>query len=354
MNDASRIALSCPPFAALGSRSPGVALIRAELRSIMKTLFRFVITVLATLTAGTSAAWAVTFQQGDVFAAIGSGRVQHYNSSLTLLETLNTGRGGWTTGMAFDSAGNLYVTNFSDGSISKFDNSGTLVNATFVSGINMAPESIVFDAAGNFYVGTADGNRDILKFSSTGSLLANYNVAVEDRGADWIDLASDGKTMFYTSEGYKVKRFDVSTNTQLADFATLNARPAFALRLLDDGGLLVADAVNIARLNAAGATVQLYDVAVHNSWFALNLDPDNTSFWSGDSSTGQFHKFDIATGAHLASKNTGAGANALFGLTVYGEKTQAVPTPDAGATLLYVLLAIPGFVALHFRRRKAA
>ena len=61
---------------------------------------------------------SVPFRRGDVFAAVADGRVQHYDSSGTLLGTLNTGLDGFTTGMATDSAGNLYVTNFSQGVVS--------------------------------------------------------------------------------------------------------------------------------------------------------------------------------------------------------------------------------------------
>ena len=61
-----------------------------------------------------------------------------------LKQTLSTGRGSTTTGMAFDVNGNLYVTNFEDQSVSRFDKSGNLLG-TFGGGYNLQPESIVFD-----------------------------------------------------------------------------------------------------------------------------------------------------------------------------------------------------------------
>ena len=70
--------------------------------------------------------------------------------------------------------------------------------------------------------------------------------------------------ILYTSEGRQVKRFDVFNNGQLDDFANLGNAGGpnfrlFALRLLPDGGLLVADKGNIKRLNSVGTVVKEYD-----------------------------------------------------------------------------------------------
>ena len=275
---------------------------------------------------------AAPFQEGDVFAAVGNGRVAQYDENGAFKDILDTTRGGFTTGMAFDSNDNLYVTNFTDRSISRFNSSGTLTESQFVTsptGAN-SPESIVFDADGNFFVGHADGNADVAKYDSAGTLLDTFRVAIEDRGSDWIDLAADQKTLVYTSEGFEVKRFDTDTKTQLSDFATLADRPAFALRLLEDGGALVADSVNVKRLDSSGTTIQTYDVAGNNGFFALNLDPDGSTFWSGDQFTNDLFQFDIASGnlVQTIDTNLNVGSSQLFGVTVLGERTVALPPPS--------------------------
>ncbi len=184
---------------------------------------------------------------------------------------------------------------------------------------------MMIDSSGNVYIGEADGNRDIKKFNAAGTLLFNFNVATESRGSDWIDLAADQTTMYYTSEGYIIKRFDVSTNTQLTDFATLPERPSYALRILSGGGVLVASSQHCYRLDSTGALVQTYAKPVGETsfLFALNLDPDGTSFWTAGYSSGNVYKIDIATGTVMLTINTklDGPVNTLAGLTVYGEKT---------------------------------
>ena len=187
------------------------------------------------------------FTKGDVFVATADSKVQWRLPDGTLNMVLDTGIAltnvDVTTGMAFDACNNLYVTTFNNRSISIFDNTGALLG-TFGSGFTGLPESILFDAAGNAYVGQATSptlqNAPILKFGPSGVPLGGFQAAKEDRGTDWIELAADQCTMFYTSEGKLVRRFDVCNNQQLGDFnaTPLPGKAAFALRLLPGGGLL--------------------------------------------------------------------------------------------------------------------
>jgi len=262
-----------------------------------------------------------------VFAGVGNGTIKEFSPSGTLVQTLHTSSASYNTGMCFDSAGDLYGTEFGSNTISKFDNSGNLLNGSFGSGYNSDDESCSVDASDHIYVGEADGAGTVLKFDTSGNLLATYNPAHQDRGTDWVDIDKDQKTLFYTSEGDSVKRFDVSTNTQLADFAdSLPASPCYALRILPDGGVMVACTSEVIRLNSSGNVVQTYTPTGGASLlFSLNIDPDGTTFWTGDLDTGTIYHFNIATGAQLGSFNTSPNTS-LAGVAVYGEHTSGGPT----------------------------
>src|ERR1700680_1169115 len=131
---------------------------------------------------GTSSAVAngVPFAKGDVLAGIGLGNIKHFDSSGKLLDTLGTTSGSSEeAGMCFDSAGNLYSTNFEANTMSKFDGSGNLLLASFGSGFNASPESCVFDGASNMYVGQAEGLKQVLKFNTSGESLGSFSPLTE-------------------------------------------------------------------------------------------------------------------------------------------------------------------------------
>jgi hypothetical protein len=274
---------------------------------------------------------------GDVMVSISGGAIDEFTPAGTFVQTLNTGTGSANTGSAFDSTGNFWVTMFDTG-LTEFDPTGALIGAAAAPS---TPESVLFDAAGHIWLGQADGTRQILELSSNGSTQLNaFTVAIEDRGTDWIDLAADQCTMHYTSEGFNVFSFNVCTNTQNANF---NAAPLpnrsfahrilpFAVGSLPAGSELVADTSEVTVLNNTGAQVR-HDTAVGSVdglLFALNLDPDGTSYWTADAFTGEVWRVDIATGNVLTHFTTSAGE----GLSVKGQISAAVPTPTAtgGAT----------------------
>jgi hypothetical protein len=266
------------------------------------------------------------FVLGDLFLSIGNGQVEERKpADGSLVQTMSSGSGSAENdGSAFDASGNLYVTDgFSANQVSKFTNSGVFAG-TFGSGYDGHPESILFDAAGNAYVGQPDGSKQVLKFTASGTPAGSFSPATEQRGTDWIDLGSDQCTVRYTSEGSLVKQFDVCTNSQLPDFASgLPGSFAYALRILPDGGALVADSQQVVRLDSSGAITQTYSTPGEQNIFALNLDLDGTSFWTADRG-GDVFRFDIASGTQLAKFSLN---KSVFGLSVFGERTAANTRP---------------------------
>jgi len=272
----------------------------------------------------------VPFHSGDVLAALGNGNIGHFSPSGTLLDTLATTSGSSEgTGMCFDAAGNLYTTNFESNSMSEFDKNGNLVAASFGSGFNQHPESCSFSSANQMFVGQADGLTKVLEFNTSGNLLNSFSPAPQNRGTDWVDLTADQHTLRYTSEGSSIKQFDVATNTQLPDFATGLPAPCFAHRALPDGGDLVACRTEVVELNPSGTQIHTYPVDPSDNLFALNLDPNGTSFWTADFNGTIWH-VDIASGTVINTFSAHPTVDTA-GLAIVGEPTAGRDQPITAA-----------------------
>ena len=300
-----------------------------------------------TILPGTAASFAV----GDVLAAVGFGTIGQYSPTGTIRGTMNTTSGSaQTAGMCFDAAGNVYATNFDGRTVSKFNSRGELLAHPWVTFSSASPESCVVDAAGDVYVGAVGFGAHLAKYSPAGVRLATWTPAIEDKGIDWIDLAADQCTMFYTSEGSRVMRFDVCTGAQLPHFATGLEAPLYALRVRPNGEVLVATGgINgpgrrrVYRLSPTGTVIQTYvppDFPLTQQLFAVNLDRDGTSFWTAGVHTGDVFKFDIESGSLLASfkahtmgrlpgPTLARPDGSLGGLAVVGEIRVSAPRPNA-------------------------
>lgn len=281
-------------------------------------------------------AFAAAYTIGNVFVSTGQGTVREYTPTGTLVQTL-TGGSSYMTGSAFDANGNFYVTNFGANTVRKYDTAGTSPGTLFGGGYS-TPEMIVFNASGNAYVGSIGGG--IRKFDSSGTF---QSASATGTRIDFMDLAADQKTMLFTQEGNRVGRIDVSTDTLLSNFSTA-VENAFALRILANGNVLVADGSDIELLDSSGAQIGTYDIAGAGLWFGLNLDDSGTSFWSA-TTDGLIAEFDISTGTVLHQFNV-TGTNGTWGLAVYGEVTQGgggggnAPEPGTLALFAAALLGL--------------
>ena len=313
----------------------------------------------------------VPYAGGDVFAGVGNGNVSQFSPTGTLKNTLATTSPSLEeTGMCFDSSGDLFVTNFEAGTMSKFDSSGNLIAADWYT-FPGSPESCVLNNSGDIFVG-GGGLSKIYEFSdsgTSGTLLNSWSVNTGPRGSDWIDLAADQCTMEYTSEGDTIFQFNVCTGTQLADFVTgLPASPCYANRIIPSSGgeVLVACSSKVLLLSSTGTVIQTYSIPSESSFlFALNLDPDGTSFWTAGYASGNIYRIDIASGTVLTTFNA-PHAFSVAGLAIFAEPVVGCPScttttsstvgvPQFGAgpnpTLLLSVMAFLGVVVLFRLRR---
>ena len=259
-----------------------------------------------------------------LFLGIGNGQLAQFSRSGNQQATLNSNQGGSMTGMAFDAFENLYTTDFTADTVSKF--SAATLQGTFGSGYNCKPESITFDRGGNAYVGETGCSHAILKFDSYGNLAAAYSVGTEQEGSDWIDLAPDQCTIYYTSQGASVLRYNACTKQQLAPFAT-GLNTGLAVKILPDQTVLVADKQDVVRFDSQGRKIMTYNASGENCFVSLALDSDNASFWAADYCSSDVIQFNINSGNEISKFNSGTSANTIYGLT---ERVDPPPLAPAG------------------------
>ncbi|MDQ4144762.1 MAG: hypothetical protein M3198_13670 [Actinomycetota bacterium] len=200
-------------------------------------------------------------------------------------------------GMAFDSKGNLYVTDSSGGRVLRSERSGKRI-ATFASGL-ARPGSVVVAKAGKVYVGQQD-EIDVVKFDPQGGRLASIDLEMvtgDETGK--IDLAPDQCTIYYRS-GPLIRRFDACQGRQRDDFAELGEgrENTGAVRTLPAGGVLVATQAKILGLGRSGQVVMDYDADGEDDWSQLALDAarGRKFFWAAGGDTGKVYRFNLETG----------------------------------------------------------
>ncbi len=268
----------------------------------------------------------LSFRRGDIIVTLEPGPVLWFLPNGTPRGVLVSLIPGTGEGLDFDPSGRLYVTRWctdpfcggvAGNTVEMFNTLGISMGAVG-SGYDCSPHAIVFTADSAAFVGQSGCTGDILRFAPGMTQPQAFDVALDNSGSWWIDVAPDRCTVYYTSLGPNVKRYDTCARVQLPDFnaAPLPGGVTHDLQILPDGGVLVSSGDVVARLNAAGALVQTYSVPGEPAlWAGLDLSGDGT-FWAANYETSNVYRFDLATGAVRQVFNTLTPAHTVVGIRV--------------------------------------
>jgi sugar lactone lactonase YvrE len=225
-------------------------------------------------------------------------------------ETVGVVARNFTAGCAVDvSTGHLWISTTHGNTVSRLDDlhnaagdheaivTLNLRSQTFLNGrARGAVRAIGFDAAGHAYAGTTDGSNRLLEFSPSGDLIDSYALPQGNQGLAWFDIATDQRTVYYTSGDNVVRRYDMAARSALPDFATLLDGGVNAVRVLPgDQGVLVAGSIYVTRLDAAGQELSKVWLP-GRQYVGLALTPDAREFWTA-TQLGELYRYDIASGA---------------------------------------------------------
>jgi len=268
-----------------------------------------------------------------------SGRkIRRYTTSGTYIDDwddrMTNAFGHIVTGMCFAPNGDVLATRFAWPGPVLYSRFGAVLDEDFTrhplgNATYANHESCVFDRLGNVYIGQAgassspDDQVPVLKFDRYGTRLDTFVLPTGPRGTDWVDLAGDQCTLYYTSEDTDVRRYNTCTHSVLPPFASGLTPPyCYALRIRPNREVMVACQEAVHRLSPQGVNLQTYTRTSigetdPTGLFAMNLDPDGTSFWTAGASSGNVYHVDITSGAVIASFNSGQGG--VAGLAVYDE-----------------------------------
>jgi hypothetical protein len=281
----------------------------------------------------------VTF---DTTGNVGSTIASTMSTFLINQSSLHTQRG-----LAFDSSGNLYVSNVgtNTGFISKFNSSGEFVSS-ITSNLN-EPAGLAFDSAGNLYAANTH-SKSISKFNSAGTYIGSITSSVQANLYGPYGLAFDSSGNLYTGNQYNsvgtISKFDPAgdfVNSFVSDPNGPSGGPAGLA--FDSAGILYSanagsqfNGQSISKFNSSGILIGKINDSSLKGAVGLAFDSLGNLYVSSIGNRKIF-KYDSA-GNFLTSWSTG-----LYSPSFIAFKPVSVPEPStyilatiAASTLAYV------------------
>ena len=108
----------------------------------------------------------------------------------------------------------------------------------------------------------------------------------QQRTGGFLGFGSGQCVLHYVSEPTRVQRFNICTSQPMPDFNMTqlpDPRGIQQVQPLPDDGLLVANVSVVARFNADGTLVRIYDKPGEDCWAGIALEKDAQAFWASSS-----------------------------------------------------------------------
>jgi sugar lactone lactonase YvrE len=153
-------------------------------------------------------------------------------------------------GIGFDAAGNVYVSSRATGNVLRYDATGVFMNGLVPNGTLVAPTELVFAPGGGGLYVSESGANAIRRFDGTTGALIDTIVADDPTTPDnesgglltprGLGVSTDGSLLVNSSGSDQVLRYDSTTGTFLEVFLSNDTLPADVGRLARPVGLLFA------------------------------------------------------------------------------------------------------------------
>ena len=173
------------------------------------------------------------------------------------------------------------------------------------------------------------GDGHVFRFDMEGNLIKEYATKTHGGmpgflGCTSATLAPDNRTLVYCSElGTELSRYDIEADEQLPDLINYEAdagEVAITPAYQPDGTLLFVMAnfkkgFFLQSLAADGSVIRTYETP-GPGWAALGASIEDDTVFIGNFFTGSFMKYDLKSGAQIASADTGV-QRSLAGIAQY-------------------------------------
>ncbi len=265
-------------------------------------------TILAVTAAWFALSWVVladpcTNRAENLFVAnAGNNTIVKINSSGTITVFASAGIDGPSAGgLTFDSAGNLYVSNYAgsnngSGYIEEFNTNG--VGTVFASGLSY-PQGLAFDSAGNLFVADNGGQIDEFNTNGVGTVFASTQYSP-------IGLAFDKDENLYVV---------IQSNNSIEEFNTNGVGTVFASSTVNytdyADGLAFDENGNLYVANSGNGTIEEFDTNGVGTVFASGLNsPQGLAF----DSAGNLYVANYGNGTIEEFDTNGVGTTFVSGL----------------------------------------